>query len=190
MTENKAPQFTCEICGREVCYFGGTKYGASSSYYNLGMDYTNSIEFTSGGPNGENGMIGTYGGLLSSSKSGNAMTMGPFVFFGGKPSEYKPTASIKNDSPPISEQGFDQGVASSLAMHERGHVWQSILTPWAPLYPVIGAIGSFVPNILPETWTKNKVLYRGSNIKKKTNWFWGMDKQADRASYKNELFSK
>jgi hypothetical protein len=55
-----------------------------------------------------------------------------------------------------------------------------------PLYPA----GSQDQKAIQILWTENNVMYLGKEIDKKTNWFWGMDKQADRASYKNELFSK
>lgn len=133
-----------------------------------------------GGPNGEDDIIGNYGGLFNMGELKAAVTLGPFVFFQGSGADAKGKkgngASGVQDyyakqSPIYNIYGNKQPLR--IADHEEGHEDQNLL--YGPLTLPLGLIFSLLPNALGED-----TEYSG--------WFW-FDRQANRWSGKNSPFT-
>ena len=122
-----------------------------------------------GGPKDSNPIIGNYGGLFNLSSFDEAVTLGPFVFFGGSPSGGQSVRDQYANELPWQIYNSQQNLLTS--DHEKGHTDQNLI--YGPLAPLLGLFFSLVPNILGKSFN--------------SKWFW-FDRQANRFSGKNNPF--
>jgi RHS repeat-associated protein len=130
---------------------------------------------TIGGPNDEDDIIGNYGGLFNLGGLGNAVTIGPFVFFQGSGKDAKAAGNTGVRDYFKTESGSNIYLAKQnlrVADHEEGHEDQYLL--YGPFALFFGIIFSLVPNAL--------------NSPHSSGWYW-FDRQANKWSGHNSIFN-
>jgi len=144
--------------------------------HNDSADAAHQWEYASlsiGGPNNENDIIGNYGGILNLGGFGEAVTLGPFVFFQGSGDE-----AIRRGSSSIQDY-FATETGSSIylsqqnlrvADHEEGHEDQNLL--YGPFTLLFGLIFSLLPN--------------AGGSPHNSGWYW-YDRQANKWSGGNSI---
>ncbi|KAB2928252.1 MAG: hypothetical protein F9K24_22110 [Leptonema illini] len=173
-----------EFLGHVTWGLHGTLWGASFALLNvtLGNAFVAGVRFRNwynkstgpvpdwasvsiGGPNGEDDIIGLYGGFLNWAPNGSAMTLGSFVFFNGMGAKNALTSGKVS-------KHYDSNTLFSLASHEEGHEDQNLV--YGPLQPIFGFLFSLLPNWLDSGLRSSQVKQKWRN----SNWYW-LDRQAN-----------
>jgi hypothetical protein len=151
---------------------------AVTAVHNLVADAAHQWDYATmnvGGPNGNLPIIGNYGGLFNLSSFEEAVTIGPFVFFGGSGADARAAgrSDVKDlyaNETPWNPYATQQALLT--AQHEKGHTDQNML--YGPLAPIFGVVFSLLPNALG---------------KSQTSWWFWFDRQANKWSGKNNPFN-